>query len=141
MKRRKFLNWVGVGLLASFFPVALAACSDSEDSTTTASEAADAGGFLSLGTTEELESTGYLLNEESEVIVVEDSNGQIIALNPICTHQGCIVQWEEESDALVCPCHNAKYAPDGAVLATPAQQPLSTYEVKQENGEILVKVS
>ena len=141
MERRTFLNWAGVGLLASYLPVALAACSNSTDSNITATDTSGTGdNFLSLGTTEELKSTGYLLNEESKVIVVEDSEGQIIALNPTCTHQGCIVQWEE-SNTLVCPCHNAKYALDGEVLATPAQKPLSSYEVKEENGEILVKVS
>ncbi|MBE9046737.1 Rieske (2Fe-2S) protein [Pleurocapsales cyanobacterium LEGE 10410] len=142
MKRRKFFNWVGVGLLASYFPVALAACSAGEDSTTATTEAnPSAGDLLSLGTTAELQSAGYLLNEESEVIVVQDSEGQLIALNPICTHQGCVVQWQEASNTLVCPCHNAKYAPDGEVLAKPATAPLSSYEVKEENGEILVKVS
>ena len=142
MKRRKFLNWAGVGLLASYFPVALAACSDGGDRTTTATES-DPGAedFMSLGTAEELQSTGYLLNEESEVIVVKDSDGQIVALNPTCTHQGCIVEWKEDFNTFVCPCHNAKYAADGEVLAKPAQTPLSSYEVKEENGQVLVKLS
>ena len=139
MKRRKFLNWVGIGLLASYFPVALAACADADSNTATTSEADNE--FVSLGTTDELQKAGYLLNKESKVIVVRDSNNELSALNPVCTHQGCIVEWSPDSDTLVCPCHNAKYAPDGEVLAAPAPAPLATYQVKEENGEIMVKLS
>lgn len=145
MKRRTFLNWAGVSLLASYFPLALAACSSSSGARQT-SEAAStvntaAEDFVSLGTEAELQSAGYLLNEESKVIVVRNSEDNIVALNPTCTHRGCIVEWNAKADSLVCPCHNAKFAPDGQVLAKPAVEPLSTYEIKQENGEILVKLA
>ena len=143
MKRRAFINWAGIGLLASYFPVALVACSsDSDRSTNVTPTAEDATeNSISMGTEAELQSAGYLLNEESQVMVVRDRQGAIVALNPTCTHRGCIVEWNEESNTLVCPCHNAKFAADGEVLAQPAVEPLATYEVKQENGEILVKLA
>ena len=142
MKRRAFLNWAGIGLLASYFPVALAACSDNSDRTTNAASTAGTNeDTISMGTEAELESAGYLLNEESKVMVVRDSEGNNLALNPTCTHRGCIVEWNQESANLVCPCHNAKFSADGEVLAKPALEPLATYEVRQENGEILVELA
>ena len=143
MKRRAFINWAGIGLLASYFPVALVACSsDSDRSTNVTPTAEDATeNSISMGTEAELQSAGYLLNEESQVMVVRDSEGAIVALNPTCTHRGCIVEWQDESNTLVCPCHNAKFAADGEVLAQPAVEPLATYEVTVENGEILVKLA
>ncbi|MEM8677411.1 MAG: Rieske (2Fe-2S) protein [Cyanobacteria bacterium P01_G01_bin.67] len=143
MQRRSFLNWAGIGLLASYFSVALAACSQtSTDTNSQEASISDADGeFVSLGTEAELQSAGYLLNEESKIIVVRDREAQLFALNPTCTHQGCIVDWSRESNTLVCPCHNAQYAPDGEVLAKPAPESLPVYEVKSENGEILVKVA
>ena len=143
MKRRTFLNWAGIGLLASYFPVALAACSSNSDRSTNATPTAEAAieDLISIGTEAELQSAGYLLNEESKVIVVRDDEGAIVALNPTCTHRGCIVEWNEKSNTLVCPCHNAKFSADGEVLAQPAVEPLATYEVRQENGEILVKLA
>ena len=140
MKRRKFLNWVGIGLLASYFPVALAACTDA-DSNTAATTSETNGKFANLGTTEELQQAGYLLNKELKVIVIRNSNNELSALNPVCTHQGCIVEWSQDANTLVCPCHNAKYAPNGEVLAAPAPAPLATYQVKEENGEIMVRLS
>ena len=143
MNRRTFLNWAGIGLVASYFPIALAACQSSSDNATSATPTAETAteDFVSLGTEAELESTGYLLNEESKIIVVRDRGGEIVALNPTCTHRGCILEWDSEASTLVCPCHDAKFAPDGEVLAQPAVEPLSTYEVRQDNGEILVKLA
>ena len=140
MKRREFINWAGLGLIASYLPVALAACSENSAKADN-SPTADQGEFLSLGTATQLDETGYLLDEKSEVLVIKDKDGQLSALNPTCTHQGCIVEWKKDANQLVCPCHNAKYAPDGKVLAKPAPEPLAIYEVKEENSEILVKTT
>lgn len=143
MKRREFLNWVGLGLLASYFPVTLAACSkaNSDNNNVALSKGADVTNFVSVGTSEELQKNGYLLNKKSKVIVVKDSNNQILAVNSVCTHRGCTVEWQKDSNTLLCPCHNAKFSPDGQVLAKPAKTPLASYEVKEENGAVLVKTT
>ena len=132
MKRREFIKWVGVGAIASYLPVALAACTANKtaNSDSTPEE-------LSLGTTEQLETEGYLLNESAKVMVVKNSQGELIAVNPTCTHQGCIVGWEKDSNTLVCPCHNAQFTPDGTVLAKPASESLSTYEVTIKAKEVI----
>ncbi|MGL5795308.1 MAG: ubiquinol-cytochrome c reductase iron-sulfur subunit [Waterburya sp.] len=143
MKRREFLNWVGLGLLASCFPVALAACSktSSNNNNTALSNGSDGGNFVSIGTSEELQKNGYLLDKNSKVIVVKDSNNQILAVNSVCTHRGCTVEWQKDSNTLLCPCHDAKFSPNGQVLSKPAKTPLASYEVKEENGAVLVKTS
>ena len=140
MKRREFINWAGIGLIASYLPVALVACSESE-STADTSDTNNAAELLSVGTVSQLEEAGSLLNEEAKVLVIKDSQGELIAVNPTCTHQGCIVDWEAEENQFICPCHNAKYASDGKVTGTPAQSPLPTYEVQEDNGQILVSLS
>ena len=137
MKRREFINWVWLSLIASYLPVALAACNESESTVNTA----NAEELLSIGTVSQLEEAGSLLDEEAKVMVIKDSKGELTAVDPTCTHQGCIVDWLAEENQFVCPCHNAKYAPDGKVLATPAQSPLSTYQVREDNGKILVSLS
>ena len=140
MKRREFINWAGIGLIASYLPVALVACSESE-STADTPDTNNAAELLSVGTVSQLEEAGSLLNEEAKVLVIKDSQGELIAVNPTCTHQGCIVDWEAEENQFICPCHNAKYASDGKVTGTPAQSPLPTYEVQEDNGQILVSLS
>lgn len=137
MKRKEFINWAGLGLIASCLPIALVACTENN----TATEDASNPELLSVGTILQLEETGFLLDEESKVIVVKNSNGKLMAVNPTCTHQGCIVEWKSDDAKFICPCHNAKFAADGKVLAEPAKLPLAIYEVKEENGELRVKIT
>ena len=149
MKRREFLNWAGIGLLASYLPVALAACSNQPNSETpqadTATESAvssipDEQGYLAIGTTQELDQIGYLIHSQSNVIVFRNGGNNLSALSMICTHQGCNVDWKKTSNSLYCPCHGSEFSAEGKVLAGPAASPLSTFEVKEENQSILVKV-
>ena len=138
MQRRKFINYVGLGAIASYLPIALVACA--ENNTITETEDSAAPGLFTVGTVTELEKSGFLLDEESEVMVVRDRAGKLIAVNPTCTHQGCTVEWQNNTSTFLCPCHAAKYAPDGEVLAQPAPSPLSTYEVVADGEEVLVKI-
>lgn len=151
MERRKFLGWVGVGMLASSLPVVLAACSSNTGSSNTVAEPSpsttpeidttpDAEGFVAVGTNQELTSKGYLYDKQLGVIIVSN-NGKIAALNPTCPHQGCDVDWKGNSGELVCPCHGSKFSVDGGVLAGPAKEPLPVYEFKQEGDLIKVKLA
>ena len=138
MKRREFINWAGLGLIASCLPVALVACSDDNTSETNNSKTEKIADSISIGTITQLETDGFLLDEEAKVMVVKDSQDKLVALNPTCTHQGCTVDWDRESQTLICPCHYAKFATDGKVLSKPAPLPLPTYGLTENNCEILV---
>lgn len=137
MKRREFINWAGLGLISSYLPVALVACSK----TNADAEYSDVQELLSVGTMTQLDETGFLLDETSKVMVVKDAKNELSAVNPTCTHKGCMVEWKTDSNTFVCPCHDAKFAADGKVLAKPASTDLSTYKVKAENGEIIVTLA
>ncbi|WP_353932519.1 ubiquinol-cytochrome c reductase iron-sulfur subunit [Okeanomitos corallinicola TIOX110] len=149
MKRREFFNWVGLGLLASSLPVAIAACTN--DSSTTASSPSEtaatkttAEDWQKVGTVAELDKTGQLLVENSPigaVLVVGTSKEaeNLTAVNPTCTHKGCTVEWKTDKDRFVCPCHDAIFTTEGKVNGGPAQKPLKTYLAKIESGSVLVK--
>lgn len=51
----------------------------------------------------------------------------IIVLNSRCTHLGCTVNWKEDAQAFVCPCHDAKFSKEGVVLGGPPPRPLDRY--------------
>ncbi|MGJ5672800.1 MAG: ubiquinol-cytochrome c reductase iron-sulfur subunit [Nostochopsis sp.] len=145
MNRREFIGWVGVGSLASSLPVVIAACSSRTNSpSTTTNPRTD--GFQVAGTLTDLDKNGQLLNEETaagKVLVIKEpgNTSKVIAVNPTCTHKGCIVGWNKNQNAFVCPCHGSKYASDGKVINGPAEQPLSTFTAKVEGNEVLVKRS
>ena len=159
MNRREFVSWVGMGALATSLPVAIAACQSETASTSEESEApeettsdagadtgseASADGFAELGTVSELEESGSLSSKNfqgEQVVVIQDPNNAdaLIAVNSLCTHQGCSVAWE--GGVFACPCHGSSFNPDGTVASGPASEPLATYEAKVEGDQVLVKVS
>ncbi len=157
MKRRDFLNFVGLGAIATSLPVAIAACSPTETPTETPAEAsADTeteatstgapreDGFVAIGTVAELDDSGSLSDNnllgESVVVIRDPADAEaVIAINSLCTHQGCTVDWQESE--FVCPCHQSKFGAEGEVLNGPATDPLGTFEAMVEDDSVFVKVT
>ncbi|MBL1173858.1 Rieske 2Fe-2S domain-containing protein [Pantanalinema sp. GBBB05] len=148
MQRRDFLKWVGIGGLASYLPVAIVACSQTDEAAPTANLPAatpGADGFAPVGDMATLDKEGMLKAQISgkPAIVVRDpiKPNAVLAVNPTCTHKGCIVNWDASQKHFVCPCHGAEFSPDGKVLKDPAKQSLATYQAKVNGSQIAVKVS
>jgi glycine/D-amino acid oxidase-like deaminating enzyme/nitrite reductase/ring-hydroxylating ferredoxin subunit len=64
-----------------------------------------------------------------KIAAYRDEQGEIFALSPVCTHAGCIVNWNGEEKSWDCPCHGARYDIKGQVLTGPASHPLSKIEI------------
>ncbi|AFZ14338.1 Rieske (2Fe-2S) iron-sulfur domain protein [Crinalium epipsammum PCC 9333] len=148
MNRRAFLNWVGVGFLASSLPVAIAGCisdqSDQQATTPTQTPSQRPDGFEQVGTVADLNSKGQILQKQSPekaVLVVRDPKdaNKILAVNPTCSHKACIIGWQADQSVFICPCHNSKFTPDGKFLNPPANKPLQVYQAKIEGEQVLVK--
>ena len=146
MNRREFLMWVGVGGVASSLPVALAACSPKTEKSESPANPTRPDGFQPVGTLAELKQNGKILKKQfgtgSALIISNPTDAKTaLAVNPTCTHKGCTVEWMADEKSFVCPCHNAKFSPDGKVLKGPASKPLPTYETKIDGDSVLVKAS
>ena len=72
------------------------------------------------------------------VVVVRTPQG-FRALSAICTHLGCIVQWDPQRKQIACPCHAGFFDINGRVLSGPPPKPLTEYGVYEANGEVMVK--
>ena len=70
--------------------------------------------------------------------VYRNSNGDILALSPVCTHLGCTVDWATQNEnEFFCPCHNGRYDANGVNIAgTPPTEPLHEYTFKIEDGKL-----
>lgn len=141
MKRREFIGWVGVGGVASALPVVVSGCGQTGTNVNTAVPVRP-DGFQVVGPVSALDNPGGLLNKTlaQPVLVVRDpANANILsAVNPTCTHEGCIVDWHSDSQTFVCPCHDAKFTEAGALVQGPAEKPLTTYTAKIEGDSVLV---
>lgn len=66
----------------------------------------------------------------------EQGRFTVFAIN--CAHLGCPVRWFPESQLFMCPCHGGVYYADGSRASGPPERGLFTYEVKVENGKIMI---
>ena len=73
------------------------------------------------------------------VLVLEDSEGVLHALDAKCTHEGCTVRYLPGEGLIGCACHNARFDLEGRVLAGPPPRPLPRHDVRRESdGRIVV---
>lgn len=52
--------------------------------------------------------------------VYKDSDGNIFAVNPICTHLGCLLSWNNVDKTWDCPCHGSRFNFKGKNIYDPA---------------------
>jgi len=74
------------------------------------------------------------------IIVIRLKEGQFKAFSAICTHLGCVVQWDAGRRVIACPCHAGEFSTDGKVIAGPPPKGLAEYPVTVVGAEIKVKV-
>jgi cytochrome b6-f complex iron-sulfur subunit len=75
--------------------------------------------------------------QDTPTIVINTSQG-VLALSAVCTHLGCIVQWDESNQENVCPCHGAKYDLNGNVKSGPAPKPLVMVKARMIDNKIYI---
>uniref|UniRef100_A0ACD5GQ27 Rieske 2Fe-2S domain-containing protein n=1 Tax=Desertifilum tharense IPPAS B-1220 TaxID=1781255 RepID=A0ACD5GQ27_9CYAN len=62
--------------------------------------------------------------EGKQVAAYRDPEGNIQTLSAVCTHLGCIVEWNIAEKSWDCPCHGGRYSTSGQVLNVPPIEPL-----------------
>lgn len=72
------------------------------------------------------------------VIVVRTAAG-FRAFSAICTHLGCIVQWDAGRKQIACPCHAGFFDTNGKPVSGPPPTPLAEHGVIVLNDEVMVK--
>jgi glycine betaine catabolism B len=100
-------------------------------------------GFVKVATTEEIP-----VSQMKEVIVGEERicianvNGEFYAIGNVCTHAACPLTMGTLMDHEVeCGCHGSKFdVRTGEVTNPPAVTPEPIYNLKVEDGSILIKI-
>ena len=76
-------------------------------------------------------------------IAVANAGGRFFAIDDTCTHEECSLTEEGtlEGTVVTCGCHGAQFdVTTGAVLAPPAFEPVKSYPLRIEQGQIVVEV-
>ncbi len=76
---------------------------------------------------------------DKPVIVVNTAQGGVKAFSAICTHLGCIVEWDQGRQFILCPCHDGRFNPvNGAIISGPPPAPLPELALTVEGDAIYV---
>jgi cytochrome b6-f complex iron-sulfur subunit len=93
---------------------------------------------FSVGSPEDYPMNSVTRMLERQIYVVRIPSG-FYALSDICTHLGCITQWDPNIDLIACPCHGSRFRKDGTVVHGPAPRPLQHFAMRiMPDGNLMV---
>ena len=100
--------------------------------------------FVSVGKADEIaegEAKAFPVNGQE--IAVSRVDGALVAFSDICTHRQCNLSLGGEIDGttIECECHGSVFdMKTGAVIDGPATEPVATFEVRDEGGDLQIGV-
>jgi glycine/D-amino acid oxidase-like deaminating enzyme/nitrite reductase/ring-hydroxylating ferredoxin subunit len=71
---------------------------------------------------------------DDPVAVYRDEHGEVNAVSAVCSHMGCLVEWNEGERSWDCPCHGSRFDVDGSVLHAPAVDGLDDLDLEDGSG-------
>ena len=91
---------------------------------------------------EKIESLVELSHDEGRVLDYEgkklglykDPVGNIFAVDPVCPHMKCVVQWNQMERSWDCPCHGSRFSYTGELLTGPAKQNLDIVQLQKQTS-------
>lgn len=91
-----------------------------------------------VGTPDDYPVNSVTFIQDQQVYIVRVSEG-IYAVSAVCTHLGCITQWNTQDNLIECPCHGSKFQRNGTKVAGPAPRPLPHFAIRlTPDGQLLV---
>jgi 3-phenylpropionate/trans-cinnamate dioxygenase ferredoxin component len=99
--------------------------------------------FISVGSVDDVpegEMRGFQVGGED--VAVANVGGTLHAFNNICTHMQCLLTEGDLDDTIVtCACHGSQFdVTTGDVMNGPATEPVDTYEVATDEGDLKIGV-
>ena len=65
-----------------------------------------------------------------------------MALYKVCTHLGCLYNWNNQEGKFICPCHGSQFQANGTYIQGPAPRSLDRFAVQAidpATGEVLAE--
>jgi succinate dehydrogenase / fumarate reductase iron-sulfur subunit len=82
---------------------------------------------------------GILKSYPRRSYIVLNESGEISAIDPTCTHLGCICYWDESIRMFLCPCHGGAFDINGNVTLGPPPKPLERLDVEVTGNRLYIR--
>ncbi len=103
------------------------------------------GGTFTLGDASALPKVNQspVANPKGKFWLTRTEEG-VRALYKVCTHLGCLYNWQEQEFKFICPCHGSQFTYESEYIQGPAPRSLDLFvikAIKQSTGEVLAETS
>lgn len=79
---------------------------------------------------------GKIMKQEGKTMgIYKDNTGKLYAVEPFCTHLGCLLTFNDLDHTWDCPCHGSRFTHTGENLYSPAYASLPTYNLTPKKTE------
>jgi cytochrome b6-f complex iron-sulfur subunit len=72
------------------------------------------------------------------VVVINRPDKGFIAFSRVCTHLGCLVDYNERKHVFLCPCHAGVFDIEGNVVSGPPPKAMNVLPLRIEGGNIII---
>jgi cytochrome b6-f complex iron-sulfur subunit len=79
-----------------------------------------------------------IVYQQTPTIIINRPGKGYIAISRVCTHLGCLLEYDREKKSLICPCHAGVFDLEGRVVSGPPPEPLLTFPLRVEGEEITI---
>ncbi len=133
--RRQFIKRLVLGLASveAFFLLRNGVGNNAPDT--------NAEGMVNLGKVDSFQKGNVYPFVAHKLYVKRMKDGGFLALSNQCTHLGCVVNLNPQSNGFSCPCHASHFNENGEVLSAPAPRPLDQIPIHIKNGELFVDLA
>jgi cytochrome b6-f complex iron-sulfur subunit len=78
-----------------------------------------------------------VINNTPGIVINRPGTGYV-ALSRVCSHLGCLVDYQKDKKRLLCPCHAGTYDLSGNVTAGPPPKPLQQFPLRVEGDAVII---
>ncbi len=71
---------------------------------------------------------------DDPAVLIRPQPDLVLGFSQKCTHLGCVVIWQGDTDRFKCPCHEGVFDLEGRPVAGPPERPLARIEVEVREG-------
>ncbi|HXF36703.1 MAG TPA: non-heme iron oxygenase ferredoxin subunit [Actinomycetota bacterium] len=79
---------------------------------------------------------------DDRTVAIANVGGTLYAFDDVCTHAACsLSEGDLDGTVVECPCHGSRFdVTSGEVVEGPAADPIDTFEVREDGGELQVSI-
>lgn len=103
------------------------------------------GGLFTIGKVSELPASGSApVNYPKVKLWLSNTPEGVMAIYKVCTHLGCLYNWNSQENKFICPCHGSQFQANGSYIQGPAPRSLDRFVVQAVNpdtGEVVAEAA